>query len=192
MIRFYGLEPGVLAGCSRPGARPGRHAAAEEEIASDLAALRGHGIGALLSLTETPLPTAALEGAGIATLHLPVPDFHPPSPEQLALALRFIDEHRACGEAVAVHCLAGQGRTGSVLAAWLIRGGLEARPPSRHLPRRGRSRRPGAGAGGLGAGTPLAHLTGPASPDGRPRDHSRGSSASRRCPVPAAGDQVCH
>lgn len=126
MIRFYWLEPGVLAGCSRPGARPGRHQSAEEEIAADLADLRDHGIGALLSLTETPLPTAALEGAGIATLHLPVPDFHPPSPEQLALALRFIDEHRARGEAVAVHCLAGQGRTGSVLAAWLIRGGLEA------------------------------------------------------------------
>jgi atypical dual specificity phosphatase len=27
---------------------------------------------------------------------------------------------------VAVHCLAGQGRTGSVLAAWLIRGGQAA------------------------------------------------------------------
>ena len=59
MIRFYWLEPGVLAGCSRPGARPGRHTPAGEEIAADLATLRGHGIGALLSLTETSLPTEA-------------------------------------------------------------------------------------------------------------------------------------
>lgn len=123
MIRFYWLEPGVLAGCSRPGARPGRHTPVEAEVAADLATLRGHGIGALLSLTETALPVGALEDAGIATLHLPVPDFHPPSPEQFALALRFIDEQRARGEAVAVHCLAGQGRTGSVLAAWMIRAG---------------------------------------------------------------------
>ncbi len=125
MIRFYWLEPGVLAGCSRPGARPGRHTPAEEEITADLATLRGYGIGALLSLTETALPTEAIEDAGIATLHLPVPDFHPPSPEQFGLALRFIDEHRARGEAVAVHCLAGQGRTGSVLAAWMIGAGEE-------------------------------------------------------------------
>jgi len=125
MIRFYWLEPGLLAGCSRPGARPGRHGSADEEIAADLAALRDHGIGALLSLTETPLPAGALERHDLAGLHLPVPDFHPPSPEQLALALRFIDEHRAGGRPVAVHCLAGQGRTGSVLAAWLIRDGLD-------------------------------------------------------------------
>ncbi len=51
MIRFYWLEPGVLAGCSRPGVRPGRHTAGSEEIAADLAELRGHGVGALLSLT---------------------------------------------------------------------------------------------------------------------------------------------
>ena len=124
MIRFYWLEPGVLAGCSRPGVRSGRHTASDDEIAADLATLRGHGIGALLSLTETALPVGTLERHDLAGLHLPVPDFHPPSPEQLALALQFIDEQQAAGRAVAVHCLAGQGRTGSVLAAWLIRSGL--------------------------------------------------------------------
>ena len=126
MIRFYWLEPGVLAGCSRPGVQPGRHTPSDEEIAADLAALRAHGVGALLSLTETALPAEVVERQGLAALHLPVPDFHPPSPEQLALALRFIDEHRGEGRATAVHCLAGQGRTGSVLAAWLIRDGLDA------------------------------------------------------------------
>ena len=117
MIRFFWLEPGMLAGCSRPGA---------EDIAADLAALRGHGVGALLSLTETALPADALAEAGIEGLHLPVPDFHPPSPEQFLLALAFLDQARAGGAPAAVHCLAGQGRTGSVLAAWLIRSGQEA------------------------------------------------------------------
>jgi hypothetical protein len=85
MIRFYWLEPGILAGCSRPGARPGRHTAGDEEVAADLAELRRQGIDALLSLTESPLPaeTLARHGHDLDILHLPVPDFHPPSPEQL-------------------------------------------------------------------------------------------------------------
>lgn len=126
MIRFYWLEPGVLAGCSRPGARPGRYAPALDDVAADLAELRAYGIGALLSLTEIAPPPDALAEAGFETLHLPVPDFHPPSTEQTLAALAFLDRARSAGMPAAVHCLAGQGRTGSVLAAWLIRDGLGA------------------------------------------------------------------
>lgn len=126
MIRFYWLEPGVLAGCSRPGARPGRREPHPDELATDLARLRSEGIARLLSLTETPLPAAALAESGLVGLHLPVPDFQPPSPEQLRLALAWIEDGRRRREATAVHCLAGQGRTGSVLAAWLIRHGHDA------------------------------------------------------------------
>lgn len=126
MIRFYWLESGVLAGCSRPGARPGRRTATPDDVARDLAELRAHGIGALLSLTETALPPEPLVAAGIESLHLPVPDFHPPSTEQFLASLAFLDRARAAGTPAAVHCLAGQGRTGSVLAAWLIRGGCSA------------------------------------------------------------------
>ncbi len=126
MIRFYWLEPNILAGCSRPGARPGRYAPAPDDILADLAVLKAHCIGALLSLTETSLPGDALSGAGFEALHLPVPDFHPPSVEQFLASLAFLDRARAGGTPAAVHCLAGQGRTGSVLAARLIRDGLGA------------------------------------------------------------------
>ena len=37
------------------------------------------------------------------------------------------------GEVLAVHCLAGLGRTGTVLAAWLIREGLSAEEALRRL-----------------------------------------------------------
>ena len=50
MHRFYWVIDNVLAGCSRPGA--GR----DGDIDRDLATLRGYGIGALLTLTETALP----------------------------------------------------------------------------------------------------------------------------------------
>ncbi|MHB8646330.1 MAG: phosphatase domain-containing putative toxin [Thermomicrobiales bacterium] len=89
----------------------------------DLTWLRVRGIGALLSLTETPLDDDVLARHGLETLHLPVDDLHAPTPAQLHYALAFIDRQHSLDRAVAVHCLVGQGRTGTVLAAHRIRGG---------------------------------------------------------------------
>jgi atypical dual specificity phosphatase len=119
VLRFYWVIEDALAGCSRPGAPGG-------DVDRDLATLRGHGIGALLSLTESPLPRGALARHDILGLHLPVDDFHAPTTPQMLEALAFLDDARSTSTPVAVHCLAGQGRTGTVLAAYLIRGGLTA------------------------------------------------------------------
>ena len=105
MHRFYWLDDGRLAGCSRPGARPGR-SGETADIRDDLDALRANGIAAILTLTETALPPDLVAEAGLVALHLPVTDFAAPSPDQFPEALRFIDEHLAAGRAVAVHCLA--------------------------------------------------------------------------------------
>ena len=121
MDGFYWLIEDMLAGCPRPGARNRVDDAAT--IDADLRWLSWQGIGALLSLTEQPLPAGAAARHGLSELHLPVTDLTSPSPAQLAEALAFIDQHTAWGRAVAVHCLMGQGRTGTVLAAWLIRSG---------------------------------------------------------------------
>jgi atypical dual specificity phosphatase len=123
MQGFYWLVQGILAGCPLPGGRRPRAGGISSSLENDLAWLREQGISALLSLTEEPLPAEVLIRQGIEGLHLPVVDLTPPTPAQLTYALEFIDWHRAHSQAVAVHCLMGQGRTGTVLAAYLIRAG---------------------------------------------------------------------
>jgi atypical dual specificity phosphatase len=128
---FFWLIEDLLAGCARPGGghAPGRSIRAAEArdqpdaVERDLAWLRRQGIGAVLSLTETPLPAEVVARQKLTMLHVPVPDLQAPTPDQFLRALAFIDRQRAQGRAVVVHCLMGQGRTGTVLAAYRIRGG---------------------------------------------------------------------
>lgn len=121
MHRFYWLVPGVLAGSSRPGAGNDRYLLVE-----DLTFLRAQGIGAILSLTETPLDEWVLTDHGFRFQHLPIDDMTAPRPHQFMEALQFIGEQQSAGRSTVVHCLAGQGRSGSMLAAYLIRSGASA------------------------------------------------------------------
>ena len=130
MRGFYWLIEDALAGCARPGGSGARRAGALETdgalaaLDADLAWLREQGIGAVLSLTETPLDAAALERYELESLHVPVDDMTAPAPEQFDRALRFIDWQRVRGKRVVVHCKMGQGRTGVILAAYLVRLGV--------------------------------------------------------------------
>ena len=127
MRGFYWLIEDALAGCARPGGSGARRAGALEDdgaqaaLDADLAWLCEQGIGAVLSLTETPLDAAALERYELESLHMPVDDMTAPAPEQFDSALRFIDWQRVRGKRVVAHCKMGQGRTGVILAAYLVR-----------------------------------------------------------------------
>ena len=55
-ISWWWLIDGALGGCGRPGGARG----ADVDLDTDLAALHERGVGAVLSLTETPLTIGAL------------------------------------------------------------------------------------------------------------------------------------
>ncbi len=80
------------------------------------------GVKSILSLTESPLPEAWLNG--IRYYHVPIQNHASPSMDQLSDCVNFLISQSSSQTKVDVHCAAGQGRTGTVLAAYLcaIRG----------------------------------------------------------------------
>ena len=106
---------GVLAGMERPGTTA--------PLIKDLEFLKERGIGAIVSLTLDPLEPALIAEFGLRYLHLPVPDFAPPTLDQVRRFSEFQRSAEADGIATLVHCGAGHGRTGTMLACALVERG---------------------------------------------------------------------
>ena len=84
------------------------------------------GIRALINLTEEPLPEEMLRKVGILTEHIPIVDFTAPTLKQVEQALTMIHFYLEKNMPVAVHCIAGLGRTGTILACYLVGEGKSA------------------------------------------------------------------
>ena len=95
-------------------------------LEQDLKFVQEQGVDTIVSLTETPLDEEVLEAFDFEVLHMPVPDRHAPTPEQIDAYNAYLDAQLGAGRAVMVHCLGGYGRTGTMLVSYLIHCGAKA------------------------------------------------------------------
>lgn len=100
--------------------KPHLAALARPASADDLTWLRAQGLDVLLSLTESPVRRDWVNDVGLLVLHVPMEDMEPPSQEDLDRCVSAIRKAHERNMGVAVHCGAGLGRTGVVLACYLV------------------------------------------------------------------------
>ena len=82
--------------------------------------LREQGIQLVVSLAESPPRRAWINDAGLFSVHIPVEDMMPPSQEQIDQCMSAIEGALAKKIGVGIHCTAGMGRTGTMVACWLV------------------------------------------------------------------------
>jgi len=97
-----------------------------EDYNDELPVLYKAGVRAVVSLLNIPSDAPVFKSAGFAFHYLPVPDGGAPTIEQATEFVRFVNKQLAENRPVAVHCEAGLGRTGTLLAAFLISQGDRA------------------------------------------------------------------
>ncbi len=115
---FYWAVNGKIAGMPRPGS--------DVPLDKDLDFLQARKIDLLVSLTEQPIPQTNLASHSIDGLHLSIPDYQAPTMEQMTTFANTVSGVIDQGGRVGAHCAVGKGRTGTMLAAYLVHTGMTA------------------------------------------------------------------
>src|SRR5204863_113494 len=85
------------------------------------------GVELLVSLTEDAPRRAWVNDAGLFAVHEPIVDMEAPTQAQLDRVLSAILRAHERSLGVAVHCIAGLGRTGVILACYFVTKGMTAK-----------------------------------------------------------------
>src|SRR5438128_5744513 len=119
---YYTIDGGRLAGLPGPAF-----------MGWDFARLRKMGFSVVVSLECDRLNTFEIEGSGFEHKKICVEDFTAPTLDQVDEFVAFVDSKIGEGKKVLVHCYAGRGRTGTMLAAFLIHQGMSSDAPVREI-----------------------------------------------------------
>ena len=108
-MNFSWLIKDEIAGMAKP-----------VSLVNDFEFLKSSNIDAIVSLTEKPLQQSVIEEFGFEYTHLPVVDFTVPTSDQIDEFVSFSKGLRLKAKKIVVHCDAGMGRTGTILAIYLV------------------------------------------------------------------------
>lgn len=96
------------------------------DLDDDLASLESLGVRTLVTLTQASLDQDKLSEYGIRTIHFPIVDMSVPEISRVLPLCRRISDGLDSDDVLIVHCKAGLGRTGTVLACTLVYRGASA------------------------------------------------------------------
>jgi hypothetical protein len=126
-LDLWWVEPGKLAGMPMPliaTARRENPTSPLHAYDDDLLLLNAAGIRAVVGMLNIPIDSVIYRSAGFEHHLMPIPDGGVPTSEQFREYVHFVRAQLQAGNPTAVHCAAGLGRTGTVLAGYLIAEGV--------------------------------------------------------------------